>query len=301
MSHFTLKLNSDQFMVIQKYYQKELQTQSNSKTIAFFVKSDKNMITVYRNGTLLVQGSDAFSKILFLQKLLQTKPLNEKKNTKSYYLESIGSDEVGTGDVFGPIIVCSVYIPPQNITFFQKKIFLSESKQMLDKNIIQTVPLIMDKVIKTIVTLKPSKYNKLIVNNNLNKIKALMHNLSILQTVEKINKAVPVILDQFCLPKLYFNYLKDETSVYQKINFQTKADSNYLSVAVASLIARYYFLKKMNQLNHQLDCKLYLGAGERVDRQIASIVEKHGNSILKNIAKCNFKNITHKFQKYLTK
>ncbi|WP_349401901.1 ribonuclease HIII [Candidatus Phytoplasma solani] len=317
MSNYTLKLNSIQFFKIKKYYEKQLQKKSINKTIDFFVHDSPNTITVYQNGTLLVQGPNAFHKMIFLQKLLQIEHLTpfdqtltnafknslnkERENLDSYYLESVGCDEVGTGDVFGPVVVCSIYLSLEKVDFFKKMSPILESKQMSDAKIRQIIPSIIDNVIKSIIIIKPSEYNTLIKENNLNQIKALMHNKAIMQTIGKVDKFVPVVLDQFCSQKCYFNYLKDEQLIYKKIQFKTKADINYLSVAIASIIARYVFLQEIDQLSHQLSCKLRLGSGSTVDQQIAEIVKKYGNKILTDIAKCNFKNITHKFKKYLSK
>ena len=44
------------------------------------------------------------------------KELYEERK-KYYYISSIGSDEVGTGDYFGPIVVTSAYVSKDNIDF----------------------------------------------------------------------------------------------------------------------------------------------------------------------------------------
>ena len=78
----------------------------------------------------------------------------------------------------------------------------------------------------------------------MNKIKALLHNQAIIKTSSKLNHTVPVILDQFCTPQLYFNYIKDETLIYRDIDFHVRAEQVHLSVAAASIIARYAYLVK---------------------------------------------------------
>ncbi|MFB0638313.1 ribonuclease HIII [Candidatus Phytoplasma solani] len=311
MPNLTLKLTTSQFAKLKQHYQKKLQTNSLNSTVAFFVLEDATMITAFNNQTLLLQGNNIESKLLFLINLLDiqfsttntkvaSNILNQQKtNLDSYYISSIGSDEVGTGDVFGPVVVCSVYLAPEKIPFFKKMGSILESKQMNDTKIMTFVPSILDHVTKSIAIIKPNEYNQNIAKQNLNKIKASLHNIAIIQTLEKINKIVPVILDQFCFPTNYFNYLKDQKEIYSNINFKTKADQNYLSVTLASIIARYVFLQEINTLNEHLSCKLRLGAGVIVDQQIAKIIKKHGTKILTQIAKCNFKNVTHKYKKYL--
>ena len=123
-------------------------------------------------------------------------------------------------------------------------------------------------------------------------MKALLHNQGIVKTSSKLKESVPVILDQFCTPQLYFNYLKDETLVYRDIDFHTKAESVHLSVAAASIIARYAFLVKMKQYSQKIGMNLPKGAGKEVDEAIQTLFEKKGTKGLNLIAKMNFKNVT---------
>ncbi|MBS2126148.1 ribonuclease HIII ['Fragaria x ananassa' phyllody phytoplasma] len=314
MLNYVLKLDASQFLKIKKFYHKQLQTTLN-KDVAFVICDIDDKITVYRNYTLLVQGNKALVKMNFLKKLLQI-PLQETNNfhhldnfffkktqanhlSKNYYLESIGSDEVGTGDVFGPIVVCCVYLSPQNIVFLKKVDSILESKKQSDQKILQIAPLMIKNFLFSVETMMPEDYNKVIHKYNLNKIKSLLHNQAIQKTVAKTPHQVVVILDQFCNPQNYFQYLKDETTVYQKIHFETKADSHYLSVAAASIIARYFFLIAIDKIGKLVATSLKLGANKEVDHQIAWIVKQYGSDILKKIAKCNFRNIIHKFHQYL--
>ncbi|MFA7423029.1 MAG: ribonuclease HIII, partial [Acholeplasmataceae bacterium] len=103
---------------------------------------------------------------------------------------------------------------------------------------------------------------------------------------------VPVILDQFCTPQLYYNYLKDETLVFRDIEFHTKAESVHLSVAAASIIARYAFLVKMKQYSQKLGMNLPKGAGKEVDEAVKNIFDKKGVKNLNLVTKMNFKNVT---------
>ncbi|ABC65220.1 ribonuclease HIII [Aster yellows witches'-broom phytoplasma AYWB] len=329
MSNYSLKLNNNQLLTIKKFYRKQLKLSAN-KTVAFVVDKSFAKITVYNNGTLLVQGKNALFMVSFIKKMLKMKTVSDNSeikevsyslvkkaptlktksnlgtnlflqlnNKKTYYLPSIGSDEVGTGDVFGPVVVCCVYLTAKNIAFLQNLGIIAESKKISDEKIINIAPLIMKEVIYSSKIMMPLEYNQIIKQCNLNKIKALMHNEAIKQTVFKAPPNVPVILDQFCFPKNYFNYLqdqKDQNEVYTNIIFETKADSSYFSVAVASVIARYLFLTQIAKLSKQINFKLQLGAGKLLDLQIDLIVKQHGLEILPQIAKCNFKNILRKME-----
>ena len=164
---------------------------------------------------------------------------------------------------------------------------------MSDQQIIDIAQIIAKKLVHSLLILPPSKYNKLVKDGyNLNKIKALLHNQAIIKTSSKLKENVPVILDQFCTPQLYYNYLKDETLVFRDIEFHTKAESVHLSVAAASIIARYAFLVKMKQYSQKLGMNLPKGAGKEVDEAVKNIFDKKGVKNLNLVTKMNFKNVT---------
>ena len=99
-----------------------------------------------------------------------------------------------------------------------------------------------------------------------------------------------IVVDQFAKPYVYYNYLKTSNNVVQNITFMTKAEDKCLSVACASLISRYIFLKEFSKLGEKLDMFLVKGASDKVDEQGLQIVKKYGFEKLSEVAKLNFKN-----------
>ena len=69
-----------------------------------------------------------------------------------------------------------------------------------------------------------------------------------------------------------------------------KAEGKCPSVACASVISRYIFLKEYSKISKELDMFLPKGAGTKVDEVGIEIVKKYGFDKLKEIAKLNFKN-----------
>ena len=125
----------------------------------------------------------------------------------------------------------------------------------------------------------------------MNKIKAILHNKALLGLMKKDNYNYDkVIVDQFCYPRNYFNYLKDSNNVFRKINFTTKAEDKCLSVACGSLISRYIFIREMDKLSNKLGKKIPKGAGNLVDEFGKEIISKYGKDVLEKIAKINYKN-----------
>ena len=77
-----------------------------------------------------------------------------------------------------------------------------------------------------------------------------------------------------------------------KKNSMTKAEDKVLSVACASIISRYIFLRKMDELSDELHVPLPKGAGANVDKIAKEIVDEYGIEKLNEIAKMNFSNAT---------
>ncbi|HHY96748.1 MAG TPA: ribonuclease HIII [Acholeplasma sp.] len=280
MKNLTLNLSKGQLEALKTLYQENL-IKVEQPYIFFAAVHNDVKITAFNTGKVVIQGQEINSEVIAIKAYL---------NIKNY--AAIGSDEVGTGDVFGPVVVCSVYASESDVEYLES-LNVRDSKNMSNQDIIKIAPVIAKKLIHSLVILPPEKYNEKIKEGlNLNKIKAFLHNYAIIKTSAKIDRQLPVIVDQFCLPSHYYNYLKDEKIVYRDIEFHTKAETVHISVAAASIIARYAFLVKMHELSKKFGIKLKLGAGKEVDEQILEIYQKHGEHGLNAIAKTNFKNVT---------
>jgi ribonuclease HIII len=265
---------------LNKVYQYH-QVEAKNPYLLFHAKHNDIDILAYKTGKVLLQGDEVTHELVSIKTHL---------NKEDY--AAIGSDEVGTGDVFGPVVVCSAFVNKSEIPYLEE-LNVRDSKNMSDQQIIEIAPKLAKKLVHSLLILPPSKYNKLVNEGyNLNKMKALLHNQAIIKTSSKLKETVPVILDQFCTPQLYYNYLKDETLVYRDIDFHTKAEQVHLSVAAASIIARYAFLVKMQQYSQKLGIKLLKGASKEVDEMVKTIFEKKGQKQLHNVTKMNFKNVT---------
>lgn len=240
--------------------------------------SRKNLsIIIYTSNKVVIQGKDA--DIYFEM----FKPID------NIILPQAGSDEVGTGDFFGPICVCAAFIDEQTFD----KIYdlnLTDSKQLNDEYILKVAPTLIKKVKHSLLILDNEKYNQVIKENNMNVIKAKLHNQAYINLQKKIKKLPElIIVDDFCGEDKYYQYLKGEKSI-KNITFETKAESKYLSVAIASMISRYAFLTKMSELSSKYRMTFPKGANNLVDEFIKTFVEKYGTDELKKVAKINFKN-----------
>jgi len=295
MNHI-LECNNVQVKKIISFYRND-QKESKNETVLFFAKSDFFSATIYKSNKVMFQGKDALEEynmwcIMFgINPIKKVKKTEVKKSTSNYYSQSIGSDEVGTGDFFGPVVVCAAYLTGQDIEFV-KGLKIDDSKKITDQRIRVIGQQLKDRVQYSMLALHNKKFNDMTQKGyNMNKLKAYLHNSAILQLVKKIKNKPLVIVDQFAEEKLYFNYLKDEGEIYRDITFTTKAESKYASVAVASIIARYAFLQYFDNLSDKSGYDLLKGAGKKVDLQVAQIIEEKGEKFLYSISKTNFRTL----------
>ena len=269
-------------------------------------KDGDTVITLYDSGKIVFQGKDADLASDFwisTEKInsgkVDIKSSSDKKkkdkvnnyiDKKIYYTSSIGSDEVGTGDYFGPIVVTAAFVSKDNIDFLEE-IKVKDSKKLTDQQILEIVPKFIKKIPYESIILTNKEYNEKYSSDfNLNKIKAILHNKVLLKLTNRINNYDNIIVDQFAEKFVYFNYLKESNNVVRNITFLTKGEDKHLSVACASLISRYIFINEFNKLSKELNLKLPKGASDEVDQIGINIVKQYGFDKLKEIAKLNFKN-----------
>ena len=270
----------------------------------FQADSEDTVVTLYESGKVVFQGISAdidanlwkeMEKKLNPNSDLEEKNSDlkekEEKDTKYFYKSAIGSDEVGTGDFFGPIVVTAAYVNKKDISYL-KDIGVGDSKKISDLKIMEIVPKLKDKVIYESIILNNKDYNNHYGNDNynMNKIKAIMHNKVLTKMKQKNLNYEIIIIDQFAKKDTYFNYLKESSNVVNDVTFLTKAEEKNLSVACAAIISRYIFLKEFKKISDEIGMTIPKGAGNLVDEIGKKIVEKYGIEKLNEIAKINFKN-----------
>lgn len=268
-------------------------------------KDGDTVITLYESGKVVFQGKDAdlasdfwitTEKINSGKVEVKNSSNKDKKekndyiNPKIYHSNSIGSDEVGTGDYFGPIVVTAAYVSKENIPFLEE-LGVKDSKKMTDEKILEVVPQIIKTIPYDSIILSNKEYNDKYDNNtNMNKIKAIMHNKALSNLKNKGYSYDYIVVDEFAKPYVYYSYLKTSPNVVRNITFLTKGEDKSLSVACASIISRFIFLKEFDKLSQDLNINLLKGASDKVDDLGTQIVKKYGFDKLNEIAKLNFKN-----------
>ncbi|MGN1402548.1 MAG: ribonuclease HIII [Bacillus sp. (in: firmicutes)] len=312
MSHVVLQLDAAAIAKMHTYYQKSVTTKSPPGSV-FAARTSACAITAYKSGKVLFQGTNAEAEaskwgIAGSTPAKTAKQRAVKKHAYSPpaeigHMSIIGSDEVGTGDYFGPITVAAVYADKQSIPLL-KELGVRDSKNIKDPEIMKIASELKHTVPFTLLSLDNEKYNALQAKGmSQGKIKAYLHNLALTKLIDKIRPvtAEAVLIDQFAQPDVFFNYLKGQVMFSSdKIYLSTGAESLHVSVAAASILARAAFVKKFEALSKEAGFTIPKGAGPAVDLAAAKLIETKGIDALPRFTKIHFAN-TDKAKKILAK
>lgn len=294
----TIKIDDKILHKLEEDY-KDYIVQRNIGYILFVIKTDKNIITAYSNKKKLeykvtIQGEDVIdlAKNYINESQLITK--KEKVHKESaFYIDvdqQIGSDEVGTGDFLGPIVVCAAYCDQETMKLIEEY-NIKDSKKFTDQRILQVVPLLLKKVYFEYKILSNERYNNAIKSGfNMVKIKCILHNHVLSRLHARFPYVSNLYIDQFTPKENYFEHLKGIEHIEEGLVFKEKGESYFPSVALASCIARYYFLQEMSFISKKIGMKIPFGAGENVNQFSKDYIQKYGLENFSKLCKQNFKN-----------
>ena len=295
-----IRVDNDTKKLMEEFY-KDMKRDKTPPYAVFQADTGDTIVTLYDSGKAMFQGVSADIESGMWVSINKDKEdidyfmdtdVNKNKEEEvsiPFDISSVGSDEVGTGDYYGPIVVTASYVSKDNIEFLTE-LGVRDSKKLSDEQILKIVPKIIKKIPYKTIMLSNKEYNeKYGKNMNMNKIKAVLHN-KVLSEMIKDNEYDYIVVDQFEPEKSYYNHLSESTNIVKDITFITKAEDKCLSVAVSSLISRYIFVKEMDKLGDKYGIFLPKGANYYVEDVGIKLVEKYGIDVLKNIAKLNFGN-----------
>ena len=298
----SFKVSNETKEKLVEFYE-DLKREKTPAYAVFQAQDGDTVVTLYESGKIVFQGRDAdlasdfwIASERLVNKNVSVNNSDEKSKDKKeividpkiYNSTSIGSDEVGTGDYFGPIVVTGTYVKKEDIPFLQS-LGVTDSKKLTDEKILNIVPELIKRIPYTTFILSNKEYNQKFEGMNMNKIKAILHNKVLVDLTSKYSYDY-VVVDEFAKPYVYYSYLKEVPNVCRNITFMTKGETKSLSVACASVISRYVFIKEFSKLSKSLNMLLPKGASTTVDDAAVKIVKEYGFDKLSEVAKLNFKN-----------
>ena len=286
--NIVIKVDEETKQKMIAYYKDKIRDKKIPYAI-FQAQEEDTVITLYESGKAMFQGISA-DVDASMWAMLQDKKEETNNEEDLYHITSIGSDEVGTGDYFGPVVVCAAYVNIEDIKFLEE-LKVKDSKQITDDYIRKIAPTIAKKIDYELLVLSNKEYNeKYKTIKNINKIKAIMHNKVLYTLHQRHSDCNKIIIDEFAKENSYFNYLKEVTNVERNLIFTPKAENKNMAVATAAILARFTFLEIMDKLSDKYHESLLKGASSEVDKQAERLIEKYGKEVLEDIAKLHFIN-----------
>lgn len=294
-----IKFSADEALMeeIRDFYEAPSYPNKKNPYLVFQVKTlDNVQVTCYKSKeiyTLMFSGDR--NKIIDEALIFIDDPvvIDEKTINKDYLDNSyqIGTDEVGVGDFFGPLVVAATYITPENLNLIEK-LGIKDSKKLMDTKILEIGPIVEKYFLHEVCLCSPKKLVDLKNNGwNMHKIMANLHNTAQnnLLSKFKVNPSTKIYIDEFSNENLYFKYLVTNKPNLP-IHFETKGESLYPSVACSSVLARYHFLKIWEKMNEYFKTEIPKGAGEEVDKTVQKLLRQYSLDELKPYMKTFFRN-----------
>lgn len=298
----TLTVSDETMKKMLEFYQ-PFKKEANSPYVALFATYEGGVVNLYKKNKegqnkAVFQGFGAVNEAQIWEPNARNEahqpelprpimPFTNRTLPINHYPQ-IGSDEVGTGDFFGPVCVCAAFVQKEDLPRLQE-LKITDSKQMDDAYILSIGPTLIREFAYSQLSLPNEKFNEIHDEFNMNAIKAKMHNRCLLNLL-KDHPDANLYQDQFAPEHLYYSYLAGESSVAKNICFKTKGEMAFPSVALASVIARYSFLRKMEELSEKYGMGFPFGAGEQADVFAQRFVERYGKEKLREVAKLNWAN-----------
>ena len=165
--NYSFSLTQEQINnLIDHYADCEIFTTNNYTLFRAKIKS--STLSIYTTGKCLIQGNDCNIVYKEICQLLNIKydcdtnndehnDINDNYNIE-LYKTNIGNDEVGTGDFFGPIVVCSACVNEDNYLIV-KRLNVKDSKALNDEKIKRIASVLIESIPYSVTILSNEKYN----------------------------------------------------------------------------------------------------------------------------------------------
>ena len=251
----------------------------------FSVKGEGVVATLYVSGKLVVQGEDPS---IFVDRfvggdarVLEREPSSAESTADDRL--TVGSDECGKGDFFGPLVVAAVRLDARQSRGVRDA-GVRDSKTLSDESALRLGGALRGTVPFAIARLDPEDYNR--THQRPGHLNAMLADLHARAIREVHQPGVRVVIDQFGPERLMRERLRGlDIALEQRPRAEVVP-----AVAAASLIAREEFLTALRELSERYAVDLHKGAGEPADVAARRFVALHGRDALVHVAKVHFKN-----------
>jgi len=241
------------------------------------IKDGEIDLVVYKTGKLVHNGSAASQEVVDF--------ILTKERSFDYL---IGSDEVGKGEWYGPLVVTAVALKPYDVVRL-RKIGVRDSKLLTRGEIERLAKEILASGLSfKNVILMPETYNERYAEfkkegKSLNDFLAWAHATAIkdvLSLIPKESARIHIIIDKFDVEKTDLRLQRANVKQPNIEITQSSKGDTQLPVSVASILAKHAFEERVDQLNAKFEVDLRNNSPQSV-----------GKEKLQHLAKTHFKNI----------
>lgn len=256
----------------------------------FSVKAEGVVVTCYHSGKVVVQGSDLDAFVArYLPELRAAAAKADAAATLPIAGITLGSDETGKGDYFGPLVVAAVRVAPAQEARLRQA-GVTDSKQLSDNRVQVLAGLLERELSHEFSQLMPELYNRAYSRvKNVNFLLADMHARALARLLARCPDAEGIVVDQFTRPATLQAALAREQPVHPPLVQVTKGE-RHVAVAAASILARARFLDGLRECSEMCGVDLAKGAGAPVDESARKVRAIGGRELLAKVAKMHFKN-----------
>lgn len=260
----------------------------------FLARKPGAVINLYTSGKVVLGGSDenALKSVLSLLDQLGAIDARKEEMAPPPSIDvtgtRIGTDEVGKGDYFGPLVVAGVLVTPETEAQL-KALGVRDSKTLSDTTItnkaIQIRKIVGRKNCEEI-CISPLRYNLLYQKlRNVNRILGWGHARAIENLLHSDTECDKAIADQFGDQSYIQNALMRKGREIRLVQVP-KAERD-VAVAAASVLARDTFIRKIREIQEAYLLDFPKGASHVLEFG-KNLVRTHGVGVLQNVAKLHF-------------
>ena len=288
-----MKISADKFDEFRSWLESKEFAFEERAHQEFLARKGGVVVNLYTNGKIVFGGSDdaAIRTVVDFVKTLGAEELvRETKELPALDVSGtrIGTDEVGKGDYFGPLVVAGVLVTEETEAEL-RNLGVRDSKTMSDTSIANMairIRKIVGRDNHEEIWISPLKYNLLYKKlKNINRILGWAHARAIENLLSNGQGCEKAVADQFGDESFIQEALMRKGKKIQLIQVP-KAERD-TAVAAASVLARDVFLRKLEEMRESYMLDFPKGASDVVDFG-KKLVESHGIGVLQNVAKLHF-------------
>lgn len=246
--------------------------------------------SLYKSGKLVVQGAGAEAfRARFLQMGVVTAAGKKDDADLPPAANSLGSDEAGKGDTFGPLCVVAVAVDGPAAEELARA-GVADSKTLSDTRVMALAEHFGARLPHETRVLMPEEYNAAwaAAGRNVNKLLAQLHVDCLTKLHERTGFTIAVV-DRFAAESPVRAGLAKRAPKL-RVTEVPRAE-RHLATAAASVLARAAFVDGVGRLEQLAATDLPLGSGSPVAPALRRYAEIHGLGALGKVAKLHFKNV----------